>query len=219
MNDARHLISLYTTNPMPYTGPRIYARGYGGGFKIWDAKRESLDSIVQDVNVYVRSHVDMTCLDVWARMTDNTRRFCPLVDAHVPQGTPPPVKPSGIIAAGDWSVYIWILDQRASFTEYDRVEALRFRLASLGARRQSLDEGFPCPGSVVGLTETQRTQELQYYSYGPVKVPLTGNVETRAVLDFFDVSRKVSLAELEAIAPQVSKPRTLAQALAQAAKR
>ncbi len=219
MNTIHDLISLYTTNPMPYSGPRLYSRGHGGGFKIFNARRETLDSIVQDIGVYLGSHIEPVGLDVWARMVDNSRRFCPVIDACVPQGTPAPLKPSGIIRHTNWTTYLWILDQRASFTEFDRVEDLRFRLASLGARRQSLDEGFPCPGSVVGLIETTRVQESQYYSYGAVKIPLTGNVEHRAVLDFFDGTRRVSLAELEAVAPHVSKPRSMAELLGQAAKR
>ena len=203
VRDLRDLLNIFCENPVAFTGPRIYS---GSGYRIFNAK-DGVASIAQDIALYAADRPESR-LDVWARKTNNDAVFCPVIDVTMAQGTPPPFeRPSGVIAAGGWTTYLYALVQRVPFSEYDRVEALRRRLASLSIPRQEVQEGFLLPGTVHGLAQTTRTQEHMYYSYGPVRVPLSGNVELRTALVHFDGERRVNFSELEAIAPPIDVSR------------
>lgn len=208
MNDLKDLIALYTEPAVAFSGPRVYS---GAGFRILDAKEGARD-IATEVAAYAAERPE-TRLDVWARRINNDRAFCPLIDCAMVRGTPPPFTPTGLVEAGAWVVYLWALAQRVEFKDYDRVEALRYRLSTMSIPRREVEEGFYVPGTAHALEMTTRTQRSQFYSYGPVDVPLTGNVERRAVLVHFDPMHRVRLEELEALAPQVNKPRTLTGAI------
>jgi hypothetical protein len=133
-----------------------------------------------------------------------------VIDVTVAQGTPPPFeRPTGIIAAGGWTTYLYALAQRVPVSEHDRVETLRRRLATMSIPRREVEDGFLCPPTAHGLAQTTRVQNATYYSYGPVTIPLTGNVELRTALVHFDPDRRVNFSELEAIAPQIDVSRRL----------
>lgn len=213
MNDnLTILLDLYCTPAVGYVGPRCYAGE--AGYRILDSKKESVADIALDVANFATLH-PRAHLDTWARRIDNTRVFCPLIDSTAVKGTPPPFKPSGIVEAGAWVTYLFVLDQRATFAEYDRVEELRYRLSTMSIPRQPVEDGFWLPNTTCGISESTRTQTEQYYSYGSVNIPLRGVTEQKTALVMFDPSHRVRLEELEAVAPNVSKPRSMAEALHQ----